>query len=418
MNILMTTLGSYGDVYPNVGLAVKLKQRGHRVTLFTNPFYAELARKYDVDFIPIGTLEQYEQFANHPHLFDSHQSVNVFFSTLVIPNIRTAYERLSEHIQPADSVIVSSISVFAARLVQEKKRIPNITVHIMPMAFKSAYESPKNAILTLPDWLPVPARRFYWWAADKFVVDRMIGPELNGFRKEIELPPVNRILTRWGHSPQMVIGLFPSWFASPQPDWPHNTHLTGFPLFEEDEEAEIAAEVQTFLDAGEPPLVFMPGSLMKYADRFFETAVQATQSLGHIAILLSRSVRQIPQNFPDTLRHFDYVPFQRLLPQTKLLIHHGGIGTCAQALRAGVPQLIQPMAYDQTDNAGRLKKLGVGDWIAPKKWCESFLTEKLIALTTSSEVKEQCQRIAHKFNDTDSLMETCRLIESIASFEQ
>lgn len=412
MNILITTLGSYGDVYPKVGLAVKLKQRGHRVTLFTNPFFADLAWKYDIDFVSIGTLAQYEQFANHPDLFDSRQSVNVFFSKLVIPNISAAYERLVEHIQPADTVIVSSISVFAARLVQEKHRLPNITVHIMPMAIKSAYESPKNAILALPDWLPVNVRRFYWWTADKFVVDRMIGPELNAFRRQIGLPPINRILTRWGHSPQMVIGLFPPWFAAPQPDWPPHTHLTGFPLFEEDEEAEMAPEVGAFLDAGEPPLVFMPGSLMKHGGRFFETAVQSTQSLNHRAILLSRSTRQIPKTLPDTIRHFNYVPFQRLLPHAKLLVHHGGIGTCAQALRAGVPQLIHPMAYDQLDNAWRLKKLGVGDWIKPQHWRESNLTEKLLTLTASDKVSQQCQIIAHKFDKTDPLLETCELIET------
>jgi UDP:flavonoid glycosyltransferase YjiC (YdhE family) len=244
----------------------------------------------------------------------------------------------------------------------------------------------------------------------------MIGPELNAFRRQIGLSPVDRILTRWGHSPQMVIGLFPAWFAAPQPDWPPHTHLTGFPLFEEDGEVEMAPEVQAFLAAGEPPIVFMPGSLMKYADRFFETAVQATQFLKQRAILLSRSTRQIPKNLPDTIRHFDYVPFQRLLPHAKLLVHHGGVGTCAQALQAGIPQLIHPMAYDQLDNAWRLRKLGIGDWIKPKDWHKPILTEKLTALTTDSQVREQCQLIALKFNETAPLMETCKLIESQKPF--
>ena len=413
MNILIATLGSYGDVYPKVGLAVKLKQRGHRVTLLTNPFFQDLARQYGINFVPIGTIEQYAQFANHPNLFDPRKSIRVFFNNLLIPSIRPAYDRLVEHMQPDDTVIVSSISVFAARLVQEKFHIPNITMHIMPMAFKSAYEVPKNAMLSLPNWLPTSVKRFYWWAADKAVVDRMIGSELNSLRKEIGLPPVNRILTRWGHSPQMVIGLFPSWFAAPQPDWPQNTHLTGFPLFEEGEETNLAPEVQAFLDKGEPPIVFMPGSLMKYGDRFFETAVQSCQLLGRRAIFLSRSPRQIPNNLPDNIRHFEYVPFQQLLPWVNLLVHHGGIGTCAQALKAGVPQLICPMAYDQPDNSWRLSKLGVGDWIYPKDWHESILTEKLLTLTTSSKVIEQCQMIAQKFKKAEPLLEACKLIESV-----
>ena len=413
MNILITTLGSYGDVYPKVGLAVQLKQRDHSVTLFTSPFFEDLARKYDLDFVPIGTLAQYRQFANHAALFDPRRSVSVFFETLIIPNIRSAYERLVEHIQPVNTVIVSSITVFAARMVQEKHHIPNITVHLTPMALKSAYEMPKNAMVPFPTWLPIGLKRFYWWVADKAIIDRMICPELNSFRKQLGLPPASRIMTRWGHSPQMVIGLFPSWYATPQPDWPQGTRLTGFPLFDEDEETDMAPDVRAFLEDGKPPVVFMPGSLMQQADQLFETSVQACQALGRRAILLSRYRHQIPSRLPESIRHFEYIPLRQVLPWSDALVHHGGIGTCAQALRAGVPQLIHPMAYDQYDNAWRIKRLGVGDWIEPKDWQVSTLTGRLQSLTTSSEVSEHCRMIARRFAETQSLTKTCELIESM-----
>lgn len=215
MNILMTTLGSYGDVYPFVGLGVRLCRRGHSVTLLTNPFFEELAGKYDLDFVPIGTRQQYEQFSNHPALFDARKSPSVFFETLIIPGIRPGYERLYERMREDKTVIVSSITVFAARLIQEKHHVPVVTVHNIPMGIKSAYEMPQNGLAPFPDWLPLALKRLYWWVADKAVIDPLICPELNGFRKELGLPPASRIMTRWGHSPQMVIGLFPAWFAQP-----------------------------------------------------------------------------------------------------------------------------------------------------------------------------------------------------------
>ena len=279
MNILITTLGSYGDVYPKVGLAIELKKRGHRVTLFTNPFYEGLARKYNLNFAPIGTSEQYDQFANHPLLFVPRRSASVFFDTLLVPGIRRGYESLIRHIQTSDTVIVSSITVFAARLVQEKHHISNVTLHLAPLALKSAYEVPRNAILNFPNWFPVNLKRFYWWVADKAIIDRMICPELNAFRKELGLPAVSRVMTRWGHSPEMVIGLFPAWYAAPQPDWPPKTRLTGFPLFDEDGEIELSVDVKTFVEEGEPPIIFMPGSLMQQAGDFFEKAILSCQEM-------------------------------------------------------------------------------------------------------------------------------------------
>lgn len=413
MHILITTLGSYGDTYPMVGLGVELSRRGHQVTLLTNPYFEPLASKYGLYFVPIGTLQQYQQFANHPLLFDPRKSLSVIFNTLLIPSIRSAYQRLSEHVRPGETVMLSAITVFAARLVQEKQHIPNITVHLTPMAFKSAYEMPKNAMFSFPNWLPLALKRLYWWVADKLVVDPLVCPELNALRKELGLASASRIMTRWGHSPQMVIGLFPAWYASPQPDWPPVTRLTGFPLFTEDQEKALAPEVKDFLQAGEPPIIFMPGSLMQQADHYFRTAVEYCQAAGRRAILLSRFAQHIPAGLPKTVRHFEYIPFQQILPYAAVLAHHGGIGTCAQVMQAGVPQLIHPMAYDQYDNAWRIRGLGIGDWIAPKDWILPQVASKLQALTTSADVRQQCHYIASRFVDQDPLADTCRLVESI-----
>jgi rhamnosyltransferase subunit B len=189
--------------------------------------------------------------------------------------------------------------------------------------------------------------------------------------------------------------------------------LTGFPLFDEDEEADLAPDVLNFLEAGEPPILFMPGSLMQQASPFFNTAVQACQQLGKRAILLSRYRHQIPEGLPHGIRHFEYIPFRKILPCASALVHHGGIGTCAQALRAGVPQLIHPMAYDQYDNAWRLKKLEVGDQIIPKDWHTPVVTEKLDNLTSSRKVRQQCRLYASKIKETETLEETCELIEAM-----
>lgn len=414
MNILLAVLGSYGDIYPMVGIGDRLRKRGHRVTLFTSPFFENLARKYGLAFVPIGAREQYERFAGHPDLFDPRKSLAVFFRILIIPGLRDSYERLCEHALQPDTVMVSSITALSARLVQEKHRIPNATVHLTPMAFKSAYEMPRNAMFSFPNGLPLSLKRLYWRVADAAVVDPLIRPALNALQKEIGLPPSDRILTRWGHSPQMVIGMFPGWYGAPQPDWPPSARLTGFPLFDEGQEAELDPEVEAFLDGGDPPVVFMPGSLMRGAERIFRTAVRACRELNRRAVLLSRYDRHIPGPLPEGIRHFRYVPLGRILPRTAALVHHGGIGSCAQAFRAGVPQLIHPMAYDQFDNAGRVARLGAGNWLKPRDWRAQAVAEKIRQLASSETVRGRCRSIAAAFRGTDALTDTAGLIESMA----
>jgi rhamnosyltransferase subunit B len=197
------------------------------------------------------------------------------------------------------------------------------------------------------------------------------------------------------------------------PDWPPRTRLAGFPLFDEGQETSLSPDVEAFLEDGEAPIVFMSGSLMQQADQFFRTAMQSCQESGKRAIFLPRYEHHIPSMLPKSIRHFEYIPFRQLLPHVDGLVHHGGIGTCAQALRAGVPQLIHPMAYDQHDNAWRLKRLGVGDWITSRHWQVPTVTAKLLSLATSEAVREHCQRFAGEFGGTDPLIDTCALMESV-----
>src|SRR5262249_34229253 len=159
----------------------------------------------------------------------------------------------------------------------------------------------------------------------------------------------------WWHSPQLVIGMFPQWFAQPQPDWPKQTVLSGFPLYDEPEITPIDAELESFLRAGEPPIAFTPGSAMWAAEEYFEQGVQTCIRWNRGGLLLTRHRDHFPARLPPGVIHVHYAPFSDLLPRCAGFVHHGGIGSSAQALAAGVPQLVTPFAHDQPDNAFRLK---------------------------------------------------------------
>jgi len=213
------------------------------------------------------------------------------------------------------------------------------------------------------------------------------------------------------------LGLFPEWFAAPQPDWPPGTHMTGFPLYDEAHDRVLPATVQRFLDAHPKPLVYTPGSANKHGRSFFKEAAEACQKLNRPAIFLTRYPEQLPPSLPNGVTHFSYVPLSQLLPHAAALIHHGGIGTCSQALRASIPQVIQPLAFDQFDNAARIQRLGVGTMIPKRRFKATTITQHLQALLDSSDVNTQCRSLQNHFRGKDQLGESCHLLETTFGME-
>jgi UDP:flavonoid glycosyltransferase YjiC (YdhE family) len=132
-------------------------------------------------------------------------------------------------------------------------------------------------------------------------------------------------------------------------------------------------------------------------------------------LLLSRFDHHIPKDLPAGVRHFDYVPFTRLLPRAAAIVHHGGIGTCAQGLHAGIPQLVMPMSVDQPDNALRLLRLGVADRIHAQRFRGPEVARRLERLLSSPQVAHSCATAAARFAGIDPFAEACRVLEDYAA---
>ncbi|MFB3922962.1 MAG: glycosyltransferase [Terriglobia bacterium] len=415
MTVLIVAPGSAGDVHPNVGLGIALRQRGHRVTLVAAAVFESLARRVGLPFVGYGTEEEYYQTIRDPDLWHPYKAFPLVARRLVLPFIRPTFDLIEQHHKAGDLVVVGSGFVFAARLAQEKLGVPVATVHLQPAPLRSVCEPPVFGFPDILGWLPKSLRPLYLRAVDKLVIDRLLAPELNAFRAELGLPPVRRVLDRWMHSPQLVVGFFPEWFAAPQLDWPPNVHLTGFPLYDESGAREIPAGLEDFLRDGPAPIVFTAGSAMAVDTEFFRVSVEVCRKSGQRGILLTQFPEQLPANLPDGVRHFDYVPFSKVLPRAAAFVHHGGIGTVAQALAAGVPQLVVPLAHDQPDNAMRVRRLGVGDMLVPKSYRVEAVLEHLRRLMESPAVAENCRRRAADLAENTTLERTGDLIEQLGS---
>src|SRR5262249_40873282 len=150
----------------------------------------------------------------------------------MLRTLPAVYEYLRDHFVPGETVVGAQVTALGARLAQEKLGVPMATIHLQPTVLRSAIATPKLPRFPTGPWVPPALKRLLFWVADVGMVDPLITPALNEYRSTLGLPPVRRIMNGWWHSPQLVLGLFPDWFAPPQADWPPNVRLTGFPLFD------------------------------------------------------------------------------------------------------------------------------------------------------------------------------------------
>ena len=118
-----------------------------------------------------------------------------------------------------------------------------------------------------------------------------------------------------------------------------------------------------------------------------------------------------PVGLPPEIRHVAYAPFSALLPHCAALVHHGGIGTVAQALTAGIPQLVVPVAFDHFDEAARLRKLGVGATLSRRRFTPSRGARVMDRLLTSPTVAHACREAAQRVAHEDGLGATCDAVE-------
>lgn len=417
LHCILTPVGSAGDVHPFIGIGRCLRERGHKVTLLTAEPFREACTRAGLDFVATLGTEEFERTIQHPNLWHPRRGMRLVMRT-VSDHLSALYNKIEEVYNASNSggtVLVGQTLAFASRIFEEKHNVPAVTLQIAPSMFRTEFEQP--AILPGFTLSPFPrwGRRLLWWLIDRHFIDPFLVPGLNRLRAELGLPPVARPFKSWMLSPQGSIGLFPEWFGPRQPDWPKSLHLTGFPLFDESGQHEPNAALESFISEGSPPIVFTPGSANKQAPGFFQAAMDACALLNRRALLLTKYREQLPSQLPGHVQHVPYVPFSEVLPHCAALVHHGGIGTCAQALAAGVPQLIMPLGFDQPDNAMRLKRLGVGSWVAPGKFKGKRVAAALRKLLESPKVAEAARHCAQRTRSVDSLSRTCEVIESIAA---
>ncbi|MBE7493518.1 MAG: glycosyltransferase family 1 protein [Verrucomicrobiaceae bacterium] len=403
-NILLLPFGSAGDVFPFIWLGRQLLARGHRVTMITAGLFEEHARRAGLDFGAWGKADEFEAMVRDPRIWKPGRGTKFVFD-LAVGAVEPHLAAIESRGKP--DMILAPGTAFAGRLARQKHGTPLITVHLQPAVFLSAHETPllhpaMKQLRALPVWfkkalfsLPNP-------------VDLFALPKIRPICAKHGVKPPRSLWREWWDSPDGVLALFPAWFAAPQPDWPKNLLQWTFPLEDLAKEQPLSPALQAFLAAGEPPIVFTPGSANVQAARFFDVAAKAVAKAGCRAVFVTREPRQVPASLPPQIHVEEYAPFSTLLRHTAVLVHHGGIGTMSQAFAAGVPQLIMHMAHDQPDNADRVERLGAGIGLGVRHFNPERVARELSRLLQDRLIRDAAARCAALLDpkpDNNALMQ-------------
>jgi rhamnosyltransferase subunit B len=411
VNVLLPTLGSAGDVHPYIALGAALEARGHRATIITTPLFQAQIERQGLRYLPVGTLEQVRSAIADPDLWHLRKGFEVL-AQVFIPAIEEIYRLIEKHAD-ANTVVAFSTGAFGARVAQEKLGIPSASIHLQPTVIRSFADQGMFGNVRLsasrPQWFKYGLFRLVDW----LIIDRRIKAPLNEFRARLGLAPVERVMHRWMHSPQLVIAFFPEWFAAVQPDWPPNAHAVGFPLWDPAGEPAPLQAAEEFLNAGSAPLIFTPGSAGSTMHRFFRESIEAARQLRLRAMLVTNYPEQIPPALPKDMGVFGYLPFSQVLPRAALLVYHGGIGTLAQGIKAGIPHLVVPNGYDQFDSGWRIEQMGLGRSIPQTRYRARRVAPTIRAILADSASLERRREYAARIDDDHAIARACELIEGL-----
>lgn len=395
MKVLIVAAGTHGDVLPFVALAREFQQRGHEQVLFASGNFARLAAEAGVRMVEVIPAEEYTSFLKDKDSTDPIKSV-ALLSNAVMQAQRPCLAALQREFEPGRTLVVGSSLAWATRLFGDVTCTPVAAVHLAPTWFRSEYMAPAFGPLGHLESAPRFVKRWLWKLIDRRFFDPLFTKPFNQIRAEFGLPPLQRMFHNWVHEAELTLAMFPDWFAAPQPDWPQGVKLTGFPLYDHGQEAVLPPEVEAFLQAGDAPIAFTAGTANASSHAFFDTSVQACVQAGRRGLLITQDASQLPAALPSNVQHFRYVPFKALLPRLATFVHHGGIGTTSQALMAGVPQLIRPMAFDQFDNASRTVKLGVARQLMPRRYRAEAVARMLNELIGDADLHARCRQLAQR----------------------
>lgn len=365
-------IGTIGHLLPLLALGKELVRRGHECDLLSNRGNEARAREHGLGFRGVTDAQTNNLVSGRQNL-EEH----------VFPSYPPVCEHLRSEATTGRPLMVVNLDEFcASNPMCELLNLPLCRIHLTPDRFRSLERPPwphcdnvlgAGGARYRRETLPQIYRRH-----DRA---RYLLARFNDHRRTLGLHDIEAV-SQVDAPVASRIALFPHWFAPRASDWPANVIQLGFPMLLSSQ--PLPDRLEHFLNTQrQRPLVFTPGTGVPNSARFFEEARLCCEVLGRPGVFLDS--QSSDGGVEGGIYRGGFVNLNALLDRSALLVHHGGVGTLAHASRAGIPQIIRSVAYDQPDNGYRIRRLGLGDFFPPNAGNARALTAMARSLLTASE---------------------------------
>jgi rhamnosyltransferase subunit B len=423
LRIVLSNIGTLGDINPLIAIALELRRRGHTPVMALPNVFRQKIAPLGLEFRTVRPDIDPKNTKLVEMIYDVKKGTETGLREFLFPVLHQTYaDLLDAATKPAraDLLLLGELN-YAGPIVAEVTGIPWASYVLAPFSFFSAFDPPvlpPYPKLASADKAPGMGRAMRRLA--RFVTRKWPEP-IYELRRELGLPPGPNPLFDAKHSPNLVLALFSNVLGTEQKDWPANTLIAGFCFYDADAgNAALPPKLDEFLAAGEPPVVFTLGSAaVLAAGDFYEQSALAAKKLGVRAVLLiGTDPRNDPRNrpqqeLPDSICLAEYAPFSGLFPRASLVVHQGGVGTTAQCLRAGRPMLIMPYSHDQPDNARRMNRIGVARVIQRSQYKPWRVARQVRAILDDPEYAQRARIAAEEVARENGVKTACDALEAL-----
>lgn len=411
MNITILTYGSRGDVQPFLALAVGLQKIGHHVRLAAPHRFADFVAGYNIPFAPLAgdpeeISKRFNDAGHNPLKMVS--GIRDYVNSIAVDVSRGAFAACDD----ADLIVHSFLFTTGAHSFAYKRGIPDVSIQTFPI-FAPTREYPPVAMSSLPTgllsyfghWLNT---QVFWYGGNSgYHQLRKQHPDI--FSLDLFWPFADRPPH---HSTPLLFAVSPT-VLPPAPEWTNRAHVTGYFFLDSPTDYQPPSELTHFLEAGPAPVCVTFGSMINRSSEFItQSVMDAIRKNGQRAIVLTGWDGWKGKTSSDDFLFLESAPHDWLFPRCRAVIHHGGAGTTAASLRAGIPNIVIPFAGDQMFWGKRVHVIGAGPSQIPVK----HLTTARLSSALADAEDQTLQRCAHQIGSAirqeDGVGEAIRVVQS------
>lgn len=407
-NILIYAMGTGGDIDPMLGIGREFKNRGHKVTFLSNDYFKQTVVDTGLDFVGVGTLEQYHK--GHSVSACKIDNNTDSFKFYHAPPFEASFNYIKNVAGQAGTIVLALEEKNGAAVAALQCKIPLIRIILSADALFSAISPPAPQCWTITKKIPRFIIRILLRLSRKHnfmsFYESPTAAEYIATRERLGCP----LIFQKKSAAMLQLGLFPEWYGMRPKDWPTDLKLVGFHLANRPN-MSLRHEMDLLFDRLGSPIVFTSGTGVKDVTEMFREGRKICELLQMPGLFVGGDIGKELLDASDLCAYMNYIDFEYALPKAQAIVHHGGIGTTAQAIKAGIPQLIRPIKYDQPDNANRISKLGLGAYVLPEFFTAETVAPILASLLAQAQSNTALKKYCADVRGSNAIAEACSLIE-------